>query len=123
MALQMGTTNCSLLRVARNVRRMGAGLPATMPRARAASSSASRTSTRRRTATTAAAMISRPSTRVIGRPSRQEFLHHLAVNVSQPEVASRVVVGEALVVEAEQVQEGGVQVVNMNLVLHRREAE
>ena len=44
-------------------------------------------------------------------------MHHLAVDVGQAEVAAGVAVGELGVVEAEQVQDRGVQVVDVDLVL------
>src|SRR2546423_890498 len=67
MAVQIGTTNCSLLSVARKVRRT-AVTPATLstkllptaPSASAATMSARRTSMRRRIAYTVTAMIARP---------------------------------------------------------------
>ena len=57
------------------------------------------------------------------RPLRDQLLHHLAVHVGQAEVAAGVAVGELLVVEAQQVQDRGVQVVDVDLVLHGLEAE
>ena len=53
----------------------------------------------------------------------QHLLHHPAVHVGQAEVAAGVAVGQLLVVEAEQVQHRRVQVVDVDLVLDRREAE
>ena len=44
----------------------------------------------------------------------KDFPHHLAVYVRQAEGAALERVGEVLVVEAEQVQDGGLQVVNVN---------
>ena len=55
--------------------------------------------------------------------SRDQLAHHFAVYVGQAEVAAGVAVGEPLVVEAQQVQHRGVQVVNVNGVFDRREAE
>ena len=46
-----------------------------------------------------------------------------AGDVGQAEVAARVAVGQPLVVEAEEVQERGVQVVVVDLVFYRGEAE
>ena len=48
---------------------------------------------------------------------RQDFLHHIAMHVGQPHVAAAEAEGQALVVDAEQVQHRGVQVVNLDLVL------
>ena len=45
------------------------------------------------------------------------------MNIGQAEIAAGVAVGESLVVEAEQVQDRGVQVVDVDLVLDRVEAE
>ena len=45
------------------------------------------------------------------------------MHVGQPEVAAGVAVGELLVVEAEEVQDRGVQVVDVDLLLDRLEAE
>ena len=45
------------------------------------------------------------------------------MNVGQPEVAAGVAVGELLVVEAEQVQNRRVQVVNVDFVLDGSKAE
>lgn len=50
-------------------------------------------------------------------PSRAELgkniADHLTVDVGQTEITPGVAVGETLVVESEQVQEGGVQVMNV----------
>ena len=61
--------------------------------------------------------------RIGPRGSRHHLLDHLAVDVGQAEVAAGVAVGELLVVEAEQVQDRGVQVVDVDLVLDGGEAE
>src|SRR5438445_237812 len=58
--------NFSLLKVAKKVRRMASGWPATEPIASAARNMTSRTSTRRAMASTAVAMTIRPRARVIG---------------------------------------------------------
>src|SRR3712207_6587087 len=55
--------------------------------------------------------------------SCQEFHDDVPVDVRQAEVTSGVAVGEPFMVEAEQVQDGGVQVVHVDLVLDRLEAE
>ena len=39
------------------------------------------------------------------RELRQDILHHLAVNIRQPEVAALEAIGEPLVIEAEQMQD------------------
>ena len=43
---------------------------------------------------------------------RQNLPHHFPLHIRQPVVSSGVAVGEPLVVEAEEVQDGGVQVVH-----------
>ena len=60
-------------------------------------------------------------------PSRAELgkniADHLTVDVGQTEITPGVAVGETLVVESEQVQEGGVQVMNAGRLLDRLETE
>ena len=51
------------------------------------------------------------------------MLHHLATHICQPEIAAGVAVGEPLVIETQQVQHRGVQVVDVNRVLNRAKAE
>ena len=48
---------------------------------------------------------------------------HVAVDVGQAEIAAGVAIGQLLVVEAEQVQDRGVQVVDAGRVLNGLEAE
>ena len=50
-------------------------------------------------------------------PLRQNPVHHFAGHVGQPEVAALVAVGEPLVVDAQQVQHRGVQVVDVHDVV------
>ena len=54
------------------------------------------------------------------RRSCNDRLDDLPVHVGQPVVAAAVAVGQPLVVDAQQVQDGGVQVVDVDLVLRRR---
>ena len=49
--------------------------------------------------------------------SRHDLFHHIPGDVGQAEVAAGVAEGQPLVVQAEQVQERGVQVVDVDLVL------
>src|SRR6266496_2587659 len=56
-------------------------------------------------------------------PSRDHFLDHLAVNVGQTEIAAVVAVGELFVIETEQVENGGVEIVNVDFVFHGAIAE
>ena len=44
----------------------------------------------------------------MGAGSGEDFMHHVPVDVGEPEVTAGVAVGQLLVVEPEQVQEGGV---------------
>src|SRR5258708_2888531 len=54
---------------------------------------------------------------------RQNLLHHPPINIRQPVIPPRVAEREPLVVEAEEVEDGGVEVVDVDLVLYRAEAE
>src|SRR5947208_326903 len=53
---------------------------------------------------------------------RQNLAHHASRHVGQPKVAAAVAIGELEVVETEQVQDRGVQVVNVDAILNRFEA-
>ena len=55
--------------------------------------------------------------------SGEEVFDNVAVHVGEAEVAAGVVVGEAFVVEAEEVEDGGLEVVDVDLVLGDVEAE
>ena len=55
--------------------------------------------------------------------SGQNLTHHPPVHVSQPEVAAAVAVGEAFVVQAHQVQNRGVQVMDVDALLDGAVAE
>src|SRR5579884_4364314 len=55
--------------------------------------------------------------------SRQQLLHDLPMHVRQAEVAALEAVGQLRVIEAQQMQEGRVQVVDVDLVLDHVEAE
>ncbi len=54
---------------------------------------------------------------------RDDVVGDGAVDVGQPEVASRVTIGQLLVVEAHQVQNRRVEIVNMHSLIHCGEAE
>ena len=54
---------------------------------------------------------------------RQDLLHHIAVHVGEAEVAAGVAVGEAFVVEAEEVEHRRVEVVDVHDVFDGAEAE
>src|SRR5213594_1388569 len=56
-------------------------------------------------------------------PLCQDFCQDFAVYVGQPALDSVVIIAQALMVDAKQVQDGGVQVVNGCDVLHRLVAE
>ena len=49
--------------------------------------------------------------------SGQDVLHHMPVDVGEAEVAAGVAVGELLMVQAEDVEDGGVEVVDVDFVL------
>src|SRR3954452_16990024 len=57
------------------------------------------------------------------RHSRQDFMNYVTVHIRKAKVAARVTVRQLLVVETQQVQEGGVQVVDVDGILHGTEAE
>ena len=52
-------------------------------------------------------------------PLRQDAFHNLPVDVGQAEVTSSIAIGQALVIKPQQVKQGGVEVVHMDLVLDR----
>ena len=54
--------------------------------------------------------------------SGDEIFHDVSVNIGEPEIASIVAIGQLLVIETEQRQNGRVQIVNMNFALYRRRA-
>src|SRR5437868_866960 len=55
--------------------------------------------------------------------SCDQFRDDPPIDIGQPEVAPGVAIRQLLMVEAEKAQDGGVQVVDVDLVLHRLEAE
>src|SRR5687768_10192718 len=55
--------------------------------------------------------------------SGHDFFNDFAVNVGEAEVAARVTVGETLVIEAEQMENGGVEIVDVNRIFDCFEAE
>src|SRR5262245_65630377 len=55
--------------------------------------------------------------------SGDQLPHHAPVHVGQPEVAAGVTVCELFVIEAQEVQDRGVQVVDVDAVLDRGEAK
>ena len=56
-------------------------------------------------------------------PLSQNFFHDLSVDVGETEVSSLEAVGELFVVEAEEVEEGGVEVVDVDFAVDHSEAE
>ena len=60
-----------------------------------------------------------PASRLGGRidDSRINLAHDMAFDIGQPEIAACVAIRQTFVVEAQQVQDRGVQVVNVDLVL------
>jgi hypothetical protein len=55
--------------------------------------------------------------------SHHDVLHHAPEHIRQPEIASCVAVPQPLVVEAEQVQDGGVEIVDVEGVFRGVHAE
>ena len=55
--------------------------------------------------------------------SAEQRFHHLPMHVGEPVVAAAVAEGEAFVVEAEEVEDRGVKVVNADFVFHDRGAD
>ena len=55
--------------------------------------------------------------------SGDEFLDHMPVDIGQAKVAAGAAEGEFLVIEAEQRENGRVEIMDVNLVLNRRESE
>src|SRR5438309_2832805 len=53
----------------------------------------------------------------------EDVVHHATVNVGQPEVAAAVAVGEFLVVNAQQVKNGGVEVMDVHGLIDGVHAE
>ena len=56
-------------------------------------------------------------------PLRQNSLHHVPRHVGQAEIAAAVAIGQLGVIDAQQMQDGGVQIVRMDGLVHRLEAE
>ena len=50
-------------------------------------------------------------------PLRDDVAHHVAMNIRQPEVATRGAEGEFFVIEAEQMHDRGVKVMHVDFVL------
>ena len=50
---------------------------------------------------------------------RNDIRHDISVHIGQTEVAAGVAVGQLLVIQPQQVQDGGVEVVEVDLVFHR----
>jgi len=55
--------------------------------------------------------------------SRKEMVIHRAAHIGQPEVAARVAVGQTLVIDPHQVQDGRVQIVDVHAAILGGEAE
>src|SRR5688572_25361168 len=54
---------------------------------------------------------------------RNNLPHHLSGNICETEIASGVAVGQSFMIEAEQVQHRGVQIVNARAILNGLETE
>ena len=55
--------------------------------------------------------------------SRQDIFHDISVDIGKAEVSARVTVGQVFVIESHEVKNGSVEIMNMDLVFHGREAE
>ena len=56
-------------------------------------------------------------------PSRYDLPDHASMHIGEPVVAAAVAIGETFVVEANEVEDGGVQVVDVNFVFNGVPAE
>src|SRR5258708_5829637 len=56
-------------------------------------------------------------------PLRQNVLHDMPLDVGKPEIAALKPIGELFVIEAEQVQDRGLQIVDSDFVADHREAK
>src|SRR5438105_2411065 len=52
--------------------------------------------------------------------SRDHVMQYVAVDIRQPEIAARVAIGEARVIEAHEMKDRGVEVVDVSGILSRR---
>src|ERR1041385_6684820 len=55
--------------------------------------------------------------------SGDDFFHHVSVHVRQPEITARGPEGKLLMIETKELENRGVKIVNVNLVLRRGEPE
>src|SRR5690606_28029516 len=53
------------------------------------------------------------------RCSGHDLFYHMPMHIGEPEIATGMAVGEALVIEAEQMQDGGMEIVDVHGVDHR----
>ena len=53
----------------------------------------------------------------------EDILYHVAVDVGEAEVAALEAEGEFLVIEAEEVEDGGLEIVDVDFIFHNGEAE
>src|SRR5262245_61321074 len=49
---------------------------------------------------------------------RKQLVHHVSIYIREPEIAAGVAVSQLLVIEPQRVQQGGMQVVHVDLVHH-----
>jgi len=54
---------------------------------------------------------------------RDDVFHYFAVDISKAEIAACIAISQALVIHSQQVQNGRVQVVNRNPILHSAESK
>jgi len=50
---------------------------------------------------------------------RENFLYHVAVDIGQAEITPGIAIGQSLVIESQQVKQGGVEIVHVDFVLDR----
>ena len=55
--------------------------------------------------------------------SRQNVLHHIPAHIGQPKISPRMPIGQPFMIEAEEVEHGGMEVVDVDDILHGPEAE
>src|SRR4051794_13860709 len=52
-----------------------------------------------------------------------DVVHDAAMHIGQPEVAAAVVIGQSLVIDAEQMEDRGVQIMNVDAIFNRMHAQ
>ena len=57
------------------------------------------------------------STALMAWTSSQQLMDHLAMHIGQPEITASVPIGESFMIHAEQVQDGSLQVMNIDFII------